>query len=407
MKLKHNLFAAFKATPTVPLLALVLALGACCKDDPDPGPGPGPLPPDPPTPPVPETPVAKVPLSLHARPEGDDAPLWLDDDTLHVVLTEKDGASALGDTAFYRYVNRPEKDLLYRFAPALAKDTAFLPPDSSLVDLLVYRPASVALQREKLYLSVDAGELTLSGRPLMTAARATGLHVAAPETTVTLCHRLARLSITLEANSTGQQAPLKAAARATSPLEGTLVYLQGNPKSATWSLPEERYIAYGDTVSQPFIMQTDGTSGYLYTIPNTDRASDPGSAPELVLVVSVPERNPIRIPLDNYLPEGLLNTGTSVDIALEVNLKPDEPDNPDEPDEPDNPDNPDNPDEPDNPDNPDNPDEPDEPDNPDNPDNPDEPEPTPPVSDIIRIKVTLTDWENIIYDITLYPDRKQ
>lgn len=38
MNLKHILFAPFKASPAVPLLALwlVLALGACGKDDPEP-----------------------------------------------------------------------------------------------------------------------------------------------------------------------------------------------------------------------------------------------------------------------------------------------------------------------------------------------------------------------------------
>lgn len=389
MNLKHILFAPFKASPTVPLLALsfVLAMGACGKDDPEPGPEP----PTPPTPEVPEVPTARVPLSLHARPEGDDAPLWLDDDTLHVILTETAGSCALGDTAFHRYVNRPLKDLPYRFAPAEPKDTAFMPADSSRVDLLVYRPAFVALQRAKLHLSVDANELTRSGRPLMTAARAIGLHIAAPETTVTLSHRLAHLSVALNADTTNTtpavkttKAPtLKADNASASPLAGTRMYLQGNPAKATWSLPEEKYIAYGDTATQPFIMHPDGSTGYLYTIPNSAFATDPDNASELTLVVCIPGQSPMRIPLNDYLPEGLLGTGISVNIKLDVKVDP----TPD-PDDPDNPDPKPDP----------------KPDPNPGPGPGPGPGPKPIDPNIIQVKVTLTDWINEIYNETLYPD---
>ena len=73
--------------------------------------------------------------------------------------------------------------------------------------------------------------------------------------------------------------------------------------------------------------------------------------PELSLTVQIPEHDPLEIPLNKYLPEGLLEAGISIDIQIEV------------------------------------------------------PEVPVPAPDILRIQVTLSDWENIIYDVSLLPDR--
>ena len=365
-----------RTTAGIILLAVAFCLAACCKDDPGPGPGPGPEPPEPPTPPVPEANV-RVPLSLEARPEGNDAPLWQADDTLHVILTGTNGSQALGDTAFYRYICASVAGEPFRFSPATVRDTAFLPADSSKVDLLVYRPALIALDRPTLRLTVDAPQLTALGYPLMTAARRQGLHVLEPAASVTLSHRLARLSVGLTLGDGTKKKTVRAESDA---LEGAQIILHGNSASAVWSLPDEAFISYGDTVSQYFRMRSDGTSGYLYTIPSP--TSQPGDdTPPLFLTVRVPGRQPFEIPLDKYLPPEGLNTGISVNITIEIPKEPDDPDTPDEPDDPDNPDNPDGPDDPDDP-----------------------TPPTPPDPNIVRITVTLTDWENIIYDSDLYPD---
>lgn len=397
--LKHHLFAVLSAFPPVSAcikaMILALALAACCKDDPEPGPEP-PVPPVPPTPEIPEAQVP-VPLRLHARPEGDETVLWQDDDTLHVILTEENGLRACGDTAFYRYTFAPADGMPQHFAPATPADTAFMPADSSRLDLLVYRPANAALRRDSLWIPVDASVLTASGRPFMTAQRTDGLHLLAPEATVTLQHRLTRLSLNLVPTGTAERStkaqpdtPVKATLATDSlPFAGARVMLKGNPSEAVWSLTQEAFIAYGDTASQYFTMSADGTDGYLYAIPGymPGAAGNPGEGdtkPQFSLLVDIPGREPIIIPLDDYLPDGTLEVGISIDIRINIPVTPDNPDNPDHPDNPDNPDNPNVPDYPNIPDYP----------------NP----PTPPDPDIIRISVTLTDWENIIYDCLLYPD---
>lgn len=407
--LKHHLFAAFKALPAAGIIALSLSLAACCKDDPEPDPGPEPpTPPDPPGPVEPGI-VQRVALRLQARPAGEDPDPWLPTDTLHLVLTEPDGRAALGDTALYRYVFPAEtgtmgggtaEEAAY-FIPASVADSAFLPSDSSLVDLMAYRPASPALQIDRLLLAIDTREQTATGRPLMTAERTIGLHAGEPEASIVLAHRLTRLYVNL--NVVESKRTFAATKKRAAAIESTSITLHGNPAQAVWSLPDEKFVEYGDTLPQSFIMQYDGASGYLYTLPGDPaRPGGEGEAPPLTLTIQMPDRAPLDVPLNDYLPDGILEAGISIEIRIDVpeNPEPDEPDEPDDPDEPDEPDNPD----PDNPDNPD-PDNPDNPDNPD-PDNPDPgPDPTPPVSGILHIQVTLSDWENIIYDVTLYPDK--
>ena len=105
-----------------------------------------------------------------------------------------------------------------------------------------------------------------------------------------------------------------------------------------------------------------------------------GQKPELSLSIQTLGRDPLEVPLNKYLPEGVLQAGISIDIQIEI---PEEPvPDPDPTPDPD-------------------------------PDPTPDPEPTPdpdpdpdpaPDSDILRIKVTLSDWENIIYDITILPD---
>lgn len=62
------------------------------------------------------------------------------------------------------------------FIPASVADSAFLPSDSSLVDLMGLPSASPALQIDRLLLAIDTREQTATGRPLMTAERTIGLH---------------------------------------------------------------------------------------------------------------------------------------------------------------------------------------------------------------------------------------
>lgn len=363
--LKHHLFAAFRALPSAAIVALLsLALAACSKDDPEPEP---PLPPNPPTPVEPGA-AQRVALRLQARPAGDNPEPWSPTDTLHLVLAEPAARTALGDTALFRYVF-PEKadatDKATCFIPVSAADSAFLPSDSSLVDLMVYRPASPAFQLDRLLLSVDTHEQTATGRPLMTAERTVGLHAGQPEANIVLSHRLTRLYVNLNMiDSTGTATATETKAKAVAPS----ITLHGNPAQAVWSLPDERFIEYGDTLPQPFAMQNDGLGGYLYTLPGIE-----GNTPSLTLTIEIPDRAPLNISLNEYLPEGLLQTGVSIEIQIDV------PKNPDPGIDP-------------------------EPDPTPDPDPSPGPDPTPPDPNILRIQVTQSDWEDIIYDITLEPD---
>ena len=294
--LKHHLFAAFQALPAAAIIALLsLVLAACSKDDPEPGPS---LPPDPPSPVEPGT-VQRVALRLQARPAGDNPEPWSPTDTLHLVLAEPAGRTALGDTALFRYVF-PEKadatDKATYFIPASEADSAFLPSDSSLVDLMAYRPASPALQLDRLLLSVDTREHTATGRPLMTAERTVGLHAGQPEANIVLSHRLTRLYVNLNmidstgaATATGKKAVSNETATAS-------ITLHGNPAQAVWSLPDEKFIEYGDTLPQPFAMQHDGLGGYLYTLPGIE-----GKTSSLTLTIEIPDRVPLNISLNEYL----------------------------------------------------------------------------------------------------------
>ena len=372
--LKHHLFAAFQALPAAAIIALLsLVLAACSKDDPEPGPS---LPPDPPSPVEPGT-VQRVALRLQARPAGDNPAPWSPTDTLHLVLAEPAGRTALGDTALFRYVF-PEKadatDKATYFIPASEADSAFLPSDSSLVDLMAYRPASPALQLDRLLLSVDTREHTATGRPLMTAERTVGLHAGQPEANIVLSHRLTRLYVNLNmidstgaATATGKKAVSNETATAS-------ITLHGNPAQAVWSLPDEKFIEYGDTLPQPFAMQHDGLGGYLYTLPGIE-----GKTSSLTLTIEIPDRVPLNISLNEYLPEGLLQAGISVDIRIDVPKNPDPGIDPEPEPTPD-------------------------PDPRPEPDPDPSPDPTPPDPNILRIQVTQSDWENIIYDIMLDPD---
>lgn len=388
MKSKYKLSACW----IIPMLAL--ALGACCKDDPavDPEPVPPVTPEVPGEPGKPEAEL-RIPLMLEARPVGDKTQKWLPTDTLCLVLTEPGGAEALGDTAFSRYAYAAVPNDSTLFVPASEKDTLFLPSDSSLVDLLAYRPASTPLQKSDLLLSVDARAMTAAGLPLMTSPRKKNLYVATPEASITMIHQLTRLSMSLnrEKDETSSVTP-QTKAQVTD-LEGTTIVLHGNPVSGVWSLPDEMFVAYGDTAAQRFVMHSSGNFGYLYTMPGQ---ANPGiTQPELTLVVSIPGHAPITISLNDYLPKGYLEEGTSVNIAIVLPDPTPDPD-PEDPD-PDVPDIPD-PDIPDVPDTPDVPDIPDIPDNPDPgiPDVPDNPDPGPSV--LIQIKVTLTDWNDVTHD---------
>lgn len=390
--LKHHLFAAFQALPAAAIIALLsLALAACSKDDPEPEPS---LPPDPPTPVEPGT-AQRVALRLQARPAGDNPEPWSPTDTLHLVLAEPAGRTALGDTALFRYVFPEKADATNKatyFIPASAADSAFLPSDSSLVDLMAYRPASPALQLDRLLLSVDTREHTATGRPLMTAERTVGLHAGQPEANIVLSHRLTRLYVNLNmidstgaATATGTKAVSNETATAS-------ITLHGNPAQAVWSLPDEKFIEYGDTLPQQFAMQHDGLGGYLYTLPGIE-----GTTPSLTLTIEIPDRAPLNISLNEYLPEGLLQAGISVDIRIDVPKNPDpgidpEPEPTPDPDPSPEPDPDPSPDPNPNP----NP-------SPD-PDPSPSPDPTPPDPNILRIQVTQSDWENIIYDIMLDPD---
>ncbi|MCD8267131.1 MAG: fimbrillin family protein [Parabacteroides sp.] len=331
-QLQHITHQVFRA---IALPALLL-LAACGKDAPLPEPVPPmlPDPPEPPQPPVMED-VVRVPLRLFALPEGNDPEVWLPTDTLHLVLTKPGGCVALGDTAFYRYNCTAGAGNAECFAPSSSADSAFMPADSCRVDLLAYYPASSALLCDRLHLPVDTRELTALGHPLMTASRITGLCVVQPEARPIFVHRLARLRVTLNLIET------KADANSTKTvLAGTTLTLYGNPAEAVWSLPDEAFVEYGDTLPQTFKMQPDGTGGYLYTLP--------GMPGELTLSVLIPDRAPISVPLNGYLTDGLLETGISIDIRIEIpsevdptpdDPEPDEPDIPDEPD-PDTPDDP-------------------------------------------------------------------
>ena len=391
--LKHHLFAAFRALPSAAIVALLsLALAACSKDDPEPEP---PLPPNPPTPVEPST-AQRVALRLQARPAGDNPEPWSPTDTLHLVLAEPAARTALGDTALFRYVF-PEKadatDKATCFIPVSAADSAFLPSDSSLVDLMVYRPASPAFQLDRLLLSVDTREQTATGRPLMAAERTVGLHAGQPEANIVLSHRLTRLYVNMnmiDSTGTATATATETKAKAVAPS----ITLHGNPAQAVWSLPDERFIEYGDTLPQPFAMQNDGLGGYLYTLPGIE-----GKTPSLTLTIEIPDRAPLNISLNEYLPEGLLQTGVSIEIQIDVPKNPDpgidpEPDPTPDPDPIPDPDPSPNPDP-----------SPDPNPNPSpDPDPSPGPDPTPPDPNILRIQVTQSDWEDIIYDITLEPD---
>ena len=102
--LKYPLFTNWRKLLTVfALSGIGLLFVACGKDDPEPGPvPPDPVPPTPPTPVVPDAPRA-VALRLLALPAGDNPEPWSVADTLHLVLAEPNGRTALGDTALYRY----------------------------------------------------------------------------------------------------------------------------------------------------------------------------------------------------------------------------------------------------------------------------------------------------------------
>lgn len=347
--LKYPLFTNWRKLLTVfALSGIGLLFVACGKDDPEPGPvPPDPVPPTPPTPVVPDAPRA-VALRLLALPAGDNPEPWSVADTLHLVLAEPNGRTALGDTALYRYAFGEGADHPGRFLPVSVVDSAFLPSDSSEVDLMAYRPASAALQSDRLRLPVDSRELTALGRPLMTAARTAGIHAGQPEASIMLVHRLTRLYVSLNKAS---KANLQRSSVSATKADETTITFHGNPAQGIWSLPDEAFVEYGEPVSQPFIVQSDGTGGYLYALPGWPGQPD-GQKPELSLTVQIPEHDPLEIPLNKYLPEGLLEAGISIDIQIEV------------------------------------------------------PEVPVPAPDILRIQVTLSDWENIIYDVSLLPDRK-
>lgn len=391
--LKNHLFTNMKRFLAVfALSGISLLFVACGKDDPEPRPvPPDPVPPTPPTPVVPDAPRA-VALRLLALPAGENPEPWSVADTLHLVLTEPNGRTALGDTALYRYAFGEGEDHPGRFLPVSVADSAFLPADSSEVDLMAYRPASLALQSDRLRLPVDSRELTSLGRPLMTAARTVGIHAGQPEASIVLSHRLTRLYVSL--NKVGKASPQKSSTSATK-ADGTAIVLHGNPAQGIWSLPDEAFVEYGEPVSQPFIIQSDEMGGYLYALPGWLGQSD-GQKPELSLSIQIPERDPLEVPLNKYLPEGLLEAGISIDIQIEVPEVP-VPDPDPTPDPEPDPDPTPKPD----------PDPAPDPAPSPEPDPSPDPDPAPdpaPDSDILRIKVTLSDWENIIYDITILPD---
>lgn len=375
---KHTPLATFRLLSVATILALLLILAACCKDDTEPV-LPDPEPPTPPTPVVPDTPRA-VALRLQARPAGENPEPWSVADTLHLVLTEPDGRTALGDTALYRYTFHTLADDPIRFIPASIADSAFLPADSSEVDLMAYRPASIALQSDQLRLPVDVRELTATGRPLMTTPRIAGISAKQPEASIVLSHQLTRLYVNLNKITT-KSIPSVAKAGETS------IMLHGNPARAVWSLPDEAFVAYGDTVSQPFIIQSDGTEGYLYALP--EWTGQPGdNKPVLTLTVEIPGRAPLEIPLNDYLPKGVLEAGISIDIQIDVPEVPKPDPDPDPTPDPD----PDLTPEP-------------TPDPSPDPDPEPAPDPVPPGLEILHIQVTLSNWEDIIYDAVLLPDR--
>ena len=342
--LKYPVFTNWRKLLTVfALSGIGLLFVACGKDDPEPGPvPPDPVPPTPPTPVVPDAPRAVV-----CKSPGDNPDRWSVANTLHLVLAEPNGRTALGDTALYRYAFGEGADHPGRFLPVSVADSAFLPSDSSEVDLMAYRPASAALQSNRLRLPVDSRELTALGRPLMTAARTAGIHAGQPEANIMLVHRLTRLYVSLNKAS---KANLQRSSVSATKADETTITFHGNPAQGIWSLPDEAFVEYGEPVSQPFIVQSDGTGGYLYALPGWPGQPD-GQKPELSLTVQIPEHDPLEIPLNKYLPEGLLEAGISIDIQIEV------------------------------------------------------PEVPVPAPDILRIQVTLSDWENIIYDVSLLPDR--
>ena len=396
--LKHIQSVSLRILWAITLSAFLL-LSACGKDDPQPEP---PVIPDVPDEPDKPDTELRIPLVLGARPVGDKTQKWLPTDTLCLVLTEPGGTEALGDTAFSRYAYAAVPNDSTLFVPVSEKDTLFLPSDSSLVDLLAYRPASVPLQKSDLLLSVDTRVMTATGLPLMTSPRKKNLYAAVPEASITMIHQLTRLSMSLnrekgKTSSTRLQTKAEIVGA-----EGTTIVLHGNPVSGVWSLPDEMFVAYGDTAAQRFVMHSSGNFGYLYTMPGQ---ADPSiTQPELTLVVSIPGHAPITLSLNDYLPKGYLEEGTSVNIAIVLpDPTPDpDPEDPD-PDVPDIPD-PDNPDVPDTPDVPDIPDIPDNPD-PGIPDVPDNPDPGPSV--LIQIEVTLTDWNDVTHDDYINMDEIQ
>lgn len=387
---KHTPLATFRLLSAATIAALLLALVACGKDDPEPGPvPPDPVPPTPPTPVVPDTPRAAA-LRLLAFPAGDNPEPWSAADTLHLVLTEPDGRTALGDTALYRYAFREGADHPRRFIPASVADSAFLPPDSSEVDLMAYRPASIALQSDRLLLPVDVRELTATGRPLMTTPRTVGISAKQPEASIVLSHQLTRLYVNLNKVSTKSIPSVAMAGE-------TRIVLHGNPAQGTWSLPDETFVAYGDTVSQSFIVQSDGMGGYLYALPGwPGQAGD--NKPVLTLTVEIPGRAPLEIPLNDYLPKGVLEAGISIDIQINAPEVP-QPD-PDPTPDPDPDPTPDPTPDP----SPDPEPAPDPAPSP-NPDPSPDPEPIPPDLETLHIQVTLSNWEDIIYDAVLLPDK--
>lgn len=234
---KYPLFTHLKQFLTVfALSGISILFVACGKDDPEPGPvSPDPVIPTPPPPVVPDTPHA-VALRLLALPAGDNPEPWSVTDTLHLILAEPGGRTALGDTAFYRYAFGESTDHPGRFLPVSAADSAFLPTDSSEVDLMAYRPASTALQTDRLRLPVDCRKLTALGRPLMTAARTTGINAGQPEASIVLSHRLTRLYVSL--NNINRK--VKKSQTSLSPVtkaDETTIILHGNPAWGIWSLP--------------------------------------------------------------------------------------------------------------------------------------------------------------------------
>lgn len=346
--MKYPLFTTGENILTVfALSGIGLLFVTCGKDDPEPGPVPSdPVPPTPPTPVVPDAPRA-VALRLLALPAGDNPEPWSVADTLHLVLAEPNGRTALGDTALYRYAFGEGADHPGRFLPVTVVDSAFLPSDSSEVDLMAYRPGF--------------------GRPAIRQAPATGRQPRTdspgtpPDDGGTYrwnpcgqheCKHYAgtpvtRLYVSLNKAS---KANLQRSSVSATKADETTITFHGNPAQGIWSLPDEAFVEYGEPVSQPFIVQSDGTGGYLYALPGWPGQPD-GQKPELSLTVQIPEHDPLEIPLNKYLPEGLLEAGISIDIQIEV------------------------------------------------------PEVPVPAPDILRIQVTLSDWENIIYDVSLLPDR--